>query len=192
MLISCNIAGLEYDIHSLTKAFFPGQDVKVLTPESVIKDKKLQQARPDMVMHFAPEQVELSVSVENGNRSYVWNTRELFPDLLDSLEQGTGYKNSAYKNKWKGFFYQSLCDLTGKTLPWGNLTGIRPTKIAMTMLEEGRTEAEIAQFLKEEHFVSDEKIALSIDIAKREKGLLDTLHYEDGYSVYIGIPFWQR
>ena len=189
MLISCNIVGLEYDIHSLTKAFFPGEDVKVLTPESVIKDKKLQQAKPDMVMHFTPEQVELSVSVENGNRSYVWNTRELFPDLLDSLEQGTGYKNSAYKNKWKGFFYQSLCDLTGKTLPWGNLTGIRPTKIAMTMLEEGRTEAEIAQFLKEEHFVSDEKIALSIDIAKREKGLLDTLHYEDGYSVYIGIPF---
>ena len=189
MLITCNISGLEYDIHSLTKAFFPGEDVKVLTPDSVIKDKKLQQTKPDMVMHFTPDQVELSVSVKNGNRSYVWNTRGLFPDLLESLEQGTGYKNSTYKNKWKGFFYQSLCDLTGKTLPWGNLTGIRPTKIAMTMLEEGRTEAEIAQFLKEEHFVSDEKIALSIDIAKREKGLLDTLHYEDGYSVYIGIPF---
>lgn len=213
MLITCNIVGLEYDIHSLTKAFFPGEDVKVLTPESVIKDKKLHQARPDMVMHFTPDQVELSVYVKNGQdeewesnenhpdsgqendeklpekRQYVWNTRGLFPDLLESLEQGTGYKNSAYKNKWKGFFYQSLCDLTGKTLPWGNLTGIRPTKIAMTMLEEGRTEAEIAQFLKEEHFVSDEKIALSIDIAKREKGLLDTLHYEDGYSVYIGIPF---
>ena len=102
MLITCNIVGLEYDIHSLTKAFFPGEDVKVLTPESVIKDKKLHQARPDMVMHFTPDQVELSVSVKNGNRSYVWNTRGLFPDLLESLEQGTGYKNSAYKNKWKG------------------------------------------------------------------------------------------
>ena len=31
--------------------------------------------------------------------------------------------------------------------------------------------------------------ALSLDIAKREKALLDTIHYEDGYSLYIGIPF---
>lgn len=28
--------------------------------------------------------------------------------------------------------------MTGKELPWGNLTGIRPTKIAMGLLEEGK------------------------------------------------------
>jgi oxygen-independent coproporphyrinogen-3 oxidase len=37
--------------------------------------------------------------------------------------------------------------------------------------------------------VSEEKTALGIDIAKREKALLEQLHYEDGYSLYIGIPF---
>lgn len=59
--------------------------------------------------------------------------------------------------------------MTGKELPWGNLTGIRPTKIAMGLLEEGKTEEEIAAALQKEHFVSTEKADLSVEIAKREK-----------------------
>ena len=37
--------------------------------------------------------------------------------------------------------------------------------------------------------MSTEKGELAIEIADREKKLLDTLHYENGYSLYIGIPF---
>ena len=43
--------------------------------------------------------------------------------------------------------------------------------------------------MKVEHMVSDEKACLSLDIAKRERRILDKIHYEDGYSLYIGIPF---
>ncbi|MBD5492529.1 MAG: coproporphyrinogen dehydrogenase HemZ, partial [Lachnospiraceae bacterium] len=94
-----------------------------------------------------------------------------------------------YKNAFKRFLYTSLREETGISLPWGNLTGIRPTKIAMTMLEQGVSEEGIAYFLRTSHFVSREKTALSIDIAKREREILSTLHYEDGYSLYVGIPF---
>ena len=46
------------------------------------------------------------------------------------------------------------------------------------------------QFLYEtQYFASDEKITLSIDIAKRERALLNRIDYENGYSLYIGIPF---
>ena len=38
-------------------------------------------------------------------------------------------------------------------------------------------------------FAIPEKTELSIDIAKRELGLLNKLDYEKGYSLYIGIPF---
>ena len=94
-----------------------------------------------------------------------------------------------YKNAFKRFFYRSLCEETGTTLPWGNLTGIRPTKIAMTMMEQGKSEAETADYLKAMHLVSEEKTALALDIAKREQEILSTLHYENGYSLYVGIPF---
>ena len=59
----------------------------------------------------------------------------------------------------------------------------------MGMLEQEKTDEEIEHFMKATHFVSDEKVKLSIDIAHREKDLLSPLHIKDGYSLYIGIPF---
>ena len=95
----------------------------------------------------------------------------------------------SYKDGFKRFLYRTLSEVTCKTLPWGNLTGIRPTKIAYGMLEEGKSHAEILHFLQEKHYVSEEKALLSIDIAERERELLKDVHYEGGYSLYIGIPF---
>ena len=64
---------------------------------------------------------------------------------------------SEYKDAFKRFLYTALQEETGISLPWGNLTGIRPTKIAMTMLENGGSEQDVAAFLREKHFVSEEK-----------------------------------
>ena len=43
--------------------------------------------------------------------------------------------------------------------------------------------------MKETYLTSEEKIALSLDVARREKELLSVVDYENGYSLYIGIPF---
>ena len=40
-IIRSNRAQFEYDIHALVKAFYPEWELKVLTPASVIKDKKI-------------------------------------------------------------------------------------------------------------------------------------------------------
>ena len=48
---------------------------------------------------------------------------------------------------------------------------------------------EILNWIEKEHFVSEEKAELGLAIAKREKELLSRLDYENGYSLYIGIPF---
>ncbi|MBS1483937.1 MAG: coproporphyrinogen dehydrogenase HemZ, partial [Clostridium sp.] len=92
----------------------------------------------------------------------------------------------ATKNVVKKMFYQMLVERTKKELPWGSLTGIRPTKIALTRLEEGWREQDIRSFMKETYMASDEKIDLSIEIAAREKKLLEPLHYYRGYSLYVG------
>ena len=177
-IIRSNRAQFEYDIHALVKAFYPEWELKVLTPASVIKDKKILEILPVMELSFGDCEVMLKIynSLHNSEHTYIWND-------TDKAEQ------EEYKNGFKRFLYNSLREETGRSLPWGNLTGIRPTKIAMTMLEQGKSEEEIAEFLKNEHFVSDEKTALGIEIARRERGILSTLHYEEGYSLYIGIPF---
>lgn len=172
-IIKCNKAQFEYDIHALIKAFYPEWELKVLTPESVVRDRKVRETVPVMELWFEEDKV---IFKTQSAHEYVWN-------LTEKLEMG------AYKNALKRFLYTSLREETGISLPWGNLTGIRPTKIAMTMMEQGKSDEEIKAFLREEHFVSEEKIELGMEIAKRESEILSRLHYEDGYSLYIGIPF---
>lgn len=97
--------------------------------------------------------------------------------------------HSETKNVVKQLFYCMLTERTGHELPWGSLTGIRPTKIALSRLEEGWKEEGIRSFMKKNYLASDEKIDLSIEIAAREKMLLEPLDYDRGYSLYVGIPF---
>lgn len=97
--------------------------------------------------------------------------------------------HSATKNVIKKLFYQMLVGRTGHELPWGSLTGIRPTKIALSRLEAGWKEDDIRRFMKETYMTSDEKIDLSVEIAAREKRLMEPINYDSGYSLYVGIPF---
>ena len=93
------------------------------------------------------------------------------------------------KNLIKRTLYSLLRTRTGTELPWGTLTGIRPTKIALTKLQEGRDARWIRDYMRETYCTSDEKISLALDVAKRELALLEPVNYEKGYSLYIGIPF---
>ena len=85
--------------------------------------------------------------------------------------------------------YRKLKEITGRSLAWGVLTGVRPTKIAMKKLEEGMDKGAFVQWFQKENLASEEKTILAWEIANREKELLDRLDYENGYSLYVGIPF---
>lgn len=93
------------------------------------------------------------------------------------------------KSEVKTLLYDALCAMTGRTLPWGDLTGIRPVKLAMGKIREGKTNAQTAAFLRETYHVSPAKSALAVMIANKEKHLLDAMDYRNGWSLYVGIPF---
>ncbi|MBR4579808.1 MAG: coproporphyrinogen dehydrogenase HemZ [Lachnospiraceae bacterium] len=94
-----------------------------------------------------------------------------------------------YKKTHMGNLYRTLKQITGISLPWGDLTGVRPTKLARTMFEGGASEEDVRKFYREGRFVSEEKSALAIEIAKRELEILKPIDSMNGYSLYIGIPF---
>ena len=96
---------------------------------------------------------------------------------------------SVSKNDLKKNIYRMLSLETKRELPWGNLTGIRPTRIVMNLIEEGMNDEEIFKYMKDNYYTSDEKTALSLSIAHREKEILKNIDYDNGYSLYIGIPF---
>ena len=178
-VIKLNNAGYEYDVHSIVKAFYPEEDVKVLTPETLPEKREQMEGE----IQIEVELKERGAAVTVGGKPYCWTLQTNCPENPGAADP------KAYKAQFKRFLYTTLREETGKSLPWGNLTGIRPTKIAMGMLEEGKSDEEVLDFMKGAHFVSDEKAHLALNIAKLEKRILSSVHYEDGYSLYIGIPF---
>ena len=94
------------------------------------------------------------------------------------------------KDRLKRELYESLSDLTGRTLPWGTLSGIRPTKIPMKMLEEGMARDEIRESIRETYLAADAKIDLAIDVALNERRILSNVPAgPDTYSLYLHVPF---
>lgn len=75
-----------------------------------------------------------------------------------------------------------------ENLPWGSMTGIRPVKRVRALLDEGKTEAQAAQILKTDFGVTDEKIKVSLSVAKKEIEIIKNLP-KNSISLYIGIPF---
>lgn len=167
--VNLNKQQFEYDIHSLVKAFYPAEDVKVVVGETEDVNFRLL---------FLPDGIQFE-QMETGR---VWS-RTAKTEIENQADK------DELKNQIKLLIYKALSEVTEKQLPWGTLTGIRPTKIATAMLEQGRTEDEIRAFMREKYLVSPEKQELSIEIAHREEKLLSSLHGVKGYSVYIGIPF---
>lgn len=72
--------------------------------------------------------------------------------------------------------------------PWGILTGIRPVKIATKLLLEGKTENAVLKYFVEECKTSASRASLALSLAKKEIMLTKDI-YQDGVSLYIGIPF---
>lgn len=93
------------------------------------------------------------------------------------------------RDELKRALYGILSEITGKSLPWGTLTGIRPVKIFLSQVENGKNDEEIRDFARREYFMSDRKIRLATDVARNEFKVLSNINYEKGYSLYVGIPF---
>ena len=175
-----NIELYRYEIHSLLKAFYPREDVKVLTAGDAAGNRKYQQIAKEPFMRVVFADSEVTVSFCDGS-----DTRSV------PAPQGISYaqKSPTLKTAVKHLLYSMLADREGRTLPWGELIGIRPTKIAMQSLLEGDSPEEAAAAMMRDHLVSPEKALLSAQIAQREREILADIHYENGYSLYVGIPF---
>ncbi len=107
----------------------------------------------------------------------------------EASESVVDSERKAFRNRVARALYQILSQETGSTLPWGILTGVRPTKQVYEAFENGISEEEIHRYMKEEYLCSEEKWNVSRTVSTRELELLREMDYRNGYSIYIGIPF---
>lgn len=163
-----------YDVHSVVKAFFPAEDVKVFANKN---DEPKEES-----------EIVLDIDCFADSVHIILMEKEAI--LYNGVSEKSDYEDrKEYKNVLKRHLYSVLSNYTGKVLPWGTLTGIRPTKIALSMISEGHSDEEILDYYRNEYFTGEKKSQLATKIAHRELNILSEIHYEKGYSLYIGIPF---
>lgn len=75
-----------------------------------------------------------------------------------------------------------------KILPWGTITGIRPSKQIRQMIEENKSDEEIYDFFKKFFAISDKKFDLALAVAKNELSVIEK-NNENDIALYVGIPF---
>ncbi|MBQ9118945.1 MAG: coproporphyrinogen dehydrogenase HemZ [Lachnospiraceae bacterium] len=182
----------EQEVRPLIKSFYPGEEFQVT--------KKEESTLSAETIRTAEQFKELLVALpEEEQPAYAFCLRKT-EGVLAVRADGVWYADAfagvpenaerrIYKDCLMRKLYLILQKLTGKTLPWGIMTGIRPTKQVLERLEEGESAEQIRSFLKEEYYCTDEKIETSLTVAKKEHEILTELDYRNGYSVYIGIPF---
>ena len=94
-----------------------------------------------------------------------------------------------HRNDVSRFLYRLCSAFTGRVLPWGTLTGIRPTKIIMKWMEEEENGAVLEQRFTDTYLADPQKASLCRRVAAKEREILSAHNYEEEYSLYIGIPF---
>lgn len=157
-----------YNAYHMTKAFYPSAEVVSRIEE---KASNYVTVMVDGEMAAAVSERELAKG-PSGKVSSVY-------------EAGIGEK----KHQTDLALYGQLKAKTGRTLSWGILMGVRPTKLAMQKRREGMSPEEFLRWFQGNYLVSREKSVLAWQIASKEKELLDRLDTKDGYSLYVGIPF---
>lgn len=140
-----------------------------------------------IVKAFLPnEEIKQHINRERNEIISIDVDKQTIIKIDDVNKECTKKENKSEVNKK---IYKQMERYTNKSIAWGILTGIRPTKILMKKLEDGKSEEDIKEWFQQQYLVSEKKATLGMEIAKREKSLLEQLDYENGYSLYIGIPF---
>ncbi len=105
-----------------------------------------------------------------------------FTESADALIQ-----KRLHKRALKLAVYDCFREATGRTPPWGSLTGIRPTRILYAKMDEGATLDEAAEYARTVFGVQPQKLSLLKEIITVQQ-TLPAPKLRDA-DIYIGIPF---
>lgn len=120
------------------------------------------------------------------NRYALFNIAGEIEDSIEASNKAVSSSNLLHKRYQKRYLklalYRLLKKRTGITPPWGALTGIRPTRLAYELAENGE---DPYRTLIDVFDVSPGKASLVMKTIEVQKGLID----RNVTDVYIGIPF---
>ncbi len=197
----------DQEIRALLEVFLGKTQIRYLRNEPEEPDGDPTERDLNLSVHIGAEQVS-AVFIKCGNtgsgefaeeapeKIADKHIAEAAPENCDSefcaevpYERSIGNPMREEKNAVKLAVYRVLEKAFGKTLPWGDLLGVRPVKLAVMMQKEGLTQEQTKNRLMRDYGVSAEKGALAARVAAKEIECVRGITGNDRYSLYIGIPF---
>ena len=205
----------ESDIRELCKVFYPGEDFQMHTPEGVRLMETTQEEK-NALKRAKEQKSAVPVNKKSLKRKDTEKQNRILteegisdPSLFHLSLDLRGAKLSFIGNRTKdkstvkAYLYKILQKKCGRSLPWGDLTGIRPVSLAGKLLKELKNESmqtkqeeiRFYQALKDEYCLEGEKAELLRFLALRERDILQKaeersgVKIQDGFSIYIHIPF---
>ena len=165
-----NVEDYNNDLRVILMAFYMG--VKIITPENIEKKPELgADITATLVAEFAEDQTK--IWMKDGGL-------DVEPDIVIDQDY---HDRKVFRNILKRAMYRMLSERTGRVLPWGSLTGVRPVKIAMEAVERGCTDEEIRKLYQETYVASLEKADACVKIARREKAIIETIDERNEYCL---------
>lgn len=176
ILLVQNRPDYENDFRAMLQAFYPAVRIETAGTEPVSgKKNDSSEAALIFTAFFSGQGVKLSL--RQG-------------EIVTESDCPGDFRNRGdFRNCLKQTAYRILEKSTGRSLPWGSLTGMRPTKIATKAFREGRTRQEVISLYQEKYDCSREKAALAADVALTEAPTLRQADPGAEYMLYVHIPF---
>lgn len=135
-----------------------------------------------VINHFySTEENKVINKISAGTREYLY-----IDDLKDFAADAKIFEKILKRN-CKHSVYKALKDYTGCALPWGSLTGIRPSKLAYEYLKSGGDEKNIAEYMTKTYDVSINKAKILQNIVLCQKEYL--VDADKFVNFYVHIPF---
>lgn len=162
-----------YECENLCRVYFPNDKINI-----VYSDEGCDEKTVTTVCASVDGGNELTVTADICGVSKSLKATVIAPE--DELRDKSELKTAQ-------LMFAILSELTGYTPPWGVLTGVRPSKLMLRLIETMGEEGARNYFLGS-LLVSEDKTNLAYTVAKAEEKIVN-LTQRDSFSLYVSIPF---
>lgn len=182
MRISTNCEDYFYDFFQQIHPFLPDEEVVLATNENADKNHEFE------LVHYIEKDDNVCTNFvtiskfnfENGKKRKLNQSTFCREDKLND-------DNEKYvKRTAKLAIYVAMSEYFQKSMPWGALTGVRPTKMALEYYENSENFDYVKDCLIKEYYLQEDKAQLLVDILKNQVPInID----EKTVDFYVHIPF---
>lgn len=162
-----------YECENLCRVYFPNEKINIVYDGSG-EDKRT------VVTRCAPidggNLVSVEAEIDGVSRSAQAEVIADENELRDKSELKTAQ-----------LIFALLSEITGYTPPWGVLTGVRPSKLMLRLIDQMGAEG-AKRYFTEDLLVSEEKTMLAQTVATAEEKII-ALSEKNSFSLYVAIPF---